>query len=274
MSHAAFIHPTAIISHSAELAEDVRVGPYAVIDGPVKLGSGCVVRAHAHLIGPLTAGAENDFGSHCVIGDRPQHLGYKGEDTGVTIGRGNTFREHVTVHRGMPAGAGRVFTAIGDGNYFMASSHVGHDCVIGNNSIFVNSALLGGHCTVGDRALVSGNAGIHQNCRVGRLALVRPMAIITQDVPPFWVVQSRNSAAAVNVVGMRRAGLPSAEIQAVRKAFNLIYRSGEILSLAVARMEGELGHLPTIQELVAFIRGTKRGIPGAHHYEASDSQAA
>ena len=100
MSHAAaFIHPTAIIAHGAELAADVRVGPYTVIDGPVKLGAGCVVRAHAHLIGPLTAGEANDFGSHCVIGDRPQHLGYRDEDTGVTIGRGNTFREHVTVHQ-------------------------------------------------------------------------------------------------------------------------------------------------------------------------------
>lgn len=100
------------------------------------------------------------------------------------------------------------------------------------------------------------------------------MAIITQDVPPFWIVQSRNSAAAVNVVGMRRAGIPPAEIQAVRKAYNMVYRSGEILSLAVARMDAELGHLPAIQELVAFIRSTKRGIPGPHRFEEIDSQAA
>jgi UDP-N-acetylglucosamine acyltransferase len=156
----------------------------------------------------------------------------------------------------------------------MASSHVGHDCAVGNDCILVNSALLGGHCTVGDRALISGNAGVHQNCRVGRLSLVRAMAIITQDVPPFWIVQSRNSAAAVNVVGMRRAGIPSVEIQAVRKAYNMVYRSGVILSLAVARMEAELGHLSAVQELVAFIRSTKRGIPGAHRFEEIDSQAA
>lgn len=266
------IHPTAVIAPEAELAADVTIGPYAVLDGPVRLGAGCVVRSHAQLIGPLTAGAGNDFGNNCVIGDRPQHLGYKGEPTGVTIGHRNTFREHVTVHRGMPAGAGRGVTVIGDDNYFMCGSHVGHDCVVGNQAIIVNSALLGGHVEVGDRALLSGNAAIHQNCRVGRLALVRGLAAVTMDVPPFWILDSPNIPVGVNVVGMRRAGMPSADIQAVRKAFNLIYRGDLMLSLAVTRVEAELGANPVIQEVVRFIRASKRGIPGAHRHP--EAQAA
>lgn len=273
-SLAPFIHPTAIVSHGANIAPDVRIGPYAIIDGPVQLGAGCVVRAHAQLIGPLTAGEENDFGSHCVIGDRPQHLAYKGEPTGVVIGHRNIFREHVTIHRGMPLGAGRGETTIGDGNMFMCGSHLGHDCEVGNNAILVNSALLGGHCSVGDRALISGNAGIHQNCRIGRLALVRGLAIISMDVPPFWIVESPNRAAGVNVIGMRRAGIPSPQIQAVRKAFNIMYRSGLILSLAVAQIEKELSEHSCIQELITFIRSTKRGVPGSHRFQEPSAQAA
>lgn len=268
------IHPTAVISPEADLAADVRVGPYAVLDGPVTLGAGCVVRAHAHLIGPLTAGEGNDFGSSCVLGDRPQHLGYKGEVTGLAIGHRNTFREHVTIHRGMPVGSGRGVTLIGNDNYFMCNSHLGHDCIVGNNAILVNSALLGGHCEVGDRALISGNAGIHQNCRIGRLSLVRGLAIVSMDVPPFWIVQSPNSAAGVNVIGMRRAGIPSPDIQAVRKAFNILYAGDLILSLAVAKIEAEMGEKPIVRELIQFIRSSKRGIPGAHRHRNDEAQAA
>lgn len=272
MTASPLIHPTAVVSPDARLAADVRVGPYAIIDGPVELAAGCAVHAHAHLMGRVTAGEGNDFGPGCVIGDRPQHLGYKGEPTTVTIGHGNTFREHTTVHRGMPVGAGRGVTTIGDGNYFMCGSHVGHDCIVGNNVILVNGTLLGGHVEVGDRALISGNSGIHQNCRVGRLALVRGLSTVTMDVPPFWMLKTPNAPAGVNLIGMRRAGMASADIQAVRKAFNLLYRGDLMLSLAVARVEAELGANPAVREVIAFIRSSKRGIPGSHR--ANESQAA
>src|SRR5262249_36250995 len=153
-----------VISPEAKLAEDVRVGAFAVIDGAVTAGPGTVVRPHAHLIGSLTLGANNDVGSGAVLGGAPQHLGYKGEPTTIVIGDGNIFREHVTVHRGMPAGTGHGtgVTRIGDRNFFMAGSHAAHDCVIGNDCIFANGAALGGHVEVGDRALISGNSAVHQ----------------------------------------------------------------------------------------------------------------
>lgn len=270
------IHPTATVSAEATLAEGVRVGPYAVIDGPVTVGPGCVIRAHSHLIGPLTLGANNDVGSGAVLGGAPQHLGYKGERTDLQVGDGNIFREYVTVHRGLPVEVkpGTGLTRIGDGNLFMVGSHVAHDCRIGNNVVFANYALLGGHVEVQDRALISGNAAVHQFCRVGRLALLSGVSATSTDIPPFWVIQGHNRVCAVNIVGMRRAGIPAAEIQAVRKAFRIIYLERLTLTLALARIEVELGQLAAVRELIDFIRSSKRGISGPGQFDPGADETA
>jgi UDP-N-acetylglucosamine acyltransferase len=252
------IHPSAVVHPEAQLAEDVRVGPFAVIDAGVKLGSGCTVGPHAYLTGLLTAGANNHFHAGCVIGDTPQHLGYKGEPTRVEIGDGNTFREHVTVHRGMPANGG--VTRIGSGNLFMVNSHVAHDCVVGDRAIFANGAVIGGHATVMDAAFLSGNTCVHQHCRVGRLAMLSGTSSISQDLPPFWIVQEVNIVHGVNVVGMRRAGIPNEEIMAVRRAFKAINRSGLTIRAALEQIETQDGHLAAVRELVEFVRASKRGI--------------
>lgn len=273
------IHPSAVISTEAQLAPGVRVGPFVVIEGPVRIGPGTVIRPHAHLIGPLTLGANNDVGTGTVLGGAPQHLGYKGESTDLIIGDGNTFREYVTVHRGMPVGVGpgTGLTRIGDRNFFMVGSHVAHDCRVGNECIFANSAIIGGHVEVGDRALLSGNSAVHQFCRVGRLALLSGASATSKDIPPFWVMQEVNWVCGVNTIGMRRAGIPSPEIQAVRRAFALIYKDRLPIPAALMRMEADLGHFAAIRELVAFIRSSKRGICGAHrfhsHSEGEDAAA-
>jgi UDP-N-acetylglucosamine acyltransferase len=256
------IHPSAIISPEARLAPDVTVGPFAVVEGEVALGPGCSVGPNAHLIGPLTAGAGNRFHTGCVIGDAPQHLGYQGEPTRTEIGDSNIFREYVTVHRGMPTTAkpGTGVTTIGSHNLFMVSSHVAHDCRVGNHCIFANSAVIGGHAEVADRAILSGNSAVHQFCRVGRMAFLSGTSAVSQDLPPFFVVQLVNVPHGVNVVGMRRAGISHAEIQAVRHAYRLLNLSGLMVSEAVTRIEAEYGSLPAIRELVAFIRTAKRGI--------------
>ncbi len=276
-----YAHTTALISADANLPADVKVGPFSVIEGPVTLGPGCVVGPHAHLIGPLTVGANNDIGTGTVLGGPPQHLGYKGEVTCVEIGDGNTFREHVTVHRGMPVGAGpgTGVTRIGHRNFFMAGSHVAHDCVVGNEVIFANAALIGGHVTVGDRAFISGNSAVHQFCRVGRLAFLSGASASSKDIPPFWVMQDVNYVRGLNLVGMKRAGIPPAERMAIRKAYRIIYltRPALPLSAALLRIEAEVGEFPAIQELVEFIRTSKRGICGAHRLAgdgADDASAA
>src|SRR5437867_2966371 len=192
------VHPTAIIEPAVRLAADVAVGPYAVLEGTIELGPGCVVKPHAHLIGPLIIGPNNTICSGAVIGERPQHLKYDGPTTGIVIGGGNVFREHVTVH----SGSTEAGTRIGDQNYLMVSSHVAHDCTVGHRCIFANGALLGGHCEVSDAAFLSGNSAVHQFSRVGRLSMMSGGATTTKDVPPFLMQEGRNRVVGVNVVGM------------------------------------------------------------------------
>jgi UDP-N-acetylglucosamine acyltransferase len=251
------VHPTAIVSAEAELATDVVVGPYAIVEGKVRIGPGSVLRPHVHLVGPLTLGRNNLVCTGAVLGERPQHLKYHDEPTGTEIGDDNVFREHVTVHRGTTHSWQ---TRIGNGNYFMANSHVAHDCQIGNQCILANGALVGGHCAIGDNVYLSGNSAVHQFCRVGRLALLGGVSAATKDVPPFILQQNINEVAGVNVVGMRRAGMPAADIAAVRRAFQVLYREGHLVPLALAKIEQELGANPAVAELVAFIRNSTRGI--------------
>ena len=260
---ASLIHQTAVISSEANLPLDTRIGPFAIIDGQVNLGPACVIGPHCQLIGPLTIGANNRFHAGCIIGDAPQHLGYKGEATGLTIGDNNTFREHVTIHRGMPkteANPAAGETRIGNRNFFMVGSHVAHDCRIGNSCIFANCAILGGHAIVQDGAFLSGNTCVHQFCRVGRLAMISGTTSISQDLPPFFIVQEINIPRGVNVVGMRRAGIPNPEIQAVRRAYRFLNKQNLTVKEALEKIEADGGELPVIQELLGFIRESKRGI--------------
>ena len=250
------VHPTAVLEPTVRLAESVVVGPYAVLEGSIELGPRCVVKTHVHLIGPLLIGPENTICSGVVIGERPQHLKFDGRPTGVVIGAGNVFREHVTVHSGTTEAG----TRIGDENYFMAGSHVGHDSALGNRCILANGALLGGHCEVGDGAFLSGNCAVHQFSRVGRLSMMSGGATTSKDVPPFFMQEGRNRVVGVNVVGMRRAGLASEQIDAVREAYRILYMQRKVLPAAVGRIEQVVGHVAAVAELLAFIRNSKRGI--------------
>jgi UDP-N-acetylglucosamine acyltransferase len=253
------IHPTAIISPDAELAADVRVGAFAIIEGKTVVGRGCEIRPRAHLIGPLTMGRDNTVFGNVVIGERPQHFQYKGEPTGVEIGDRNTFRENMTVHRGTTHSWK---TCIGNDNYFMAGSHVAHDCRIGDRCILVNNALLGGHCVLEDGVTISGNSAIHQFCRMGRLSFLSGASGSSKDVPPFIIQQEINIVAGVNVVGMRRAGLNAEQISAIRRVYQIVYLRGLTLPNALAQVEQELGTIDVVQEFIAFVRASRRGING------------
>ncbi len=251
------IHPTAIVDPLAVLADDVSVGPYAIIEGAVRLGAGCVVQSHAQLIGPITAGERNNFGRACVIGDEPQHLAANGANTDVIIGDGNGFREHVTVHRGTAPGK---VTRIGDYNYFMVGSHVGHDCTVGNKVILANCALLGGHVTVEDGVFLSGNTAVHQRMRIGKLAMLSGTSAATKDLPPFTIMQIFNQIVGVNVIGMRRAGYSRDDIDAVRQAFRALYMRGDLIPVAVDKIATQFAGSKAIGELIHFIRNSTNGI--------------
>lgn len=256
-SSSARIHPTALISPEAELAADVSIGAYTILEGAVRLGPGCVIRPHVHLIGPLSMGSNNRVYTGAVLGEEPQHLKYNGEPTRVEIGDNNIFREHVTVHRATTAS---VVTRIGSNNFFMANSHVAHDCVIGNHCILANGVLLGGHSQLEDSVYLSGNAAVHQFVRVGRLGLLSGVSGVTKDIPPFTMIQRHNEIMGVNVVGMRRAGIPGPRIDAVRKAFHILHRQGHTLPYALALISAEFGEVPEVMEMVAFIKRSSRGI--------------
>jgi UDP-N-acetylglucosamine acyltransferase len=259
------IHPTAVIDPTARLAEDVEIGPYAVIEGAVNLDAGCVLRPHAHLIGPLKLGRNNIVHSGAVLGERAQHLRYDGPNMGVIIGDDNVFREHVTIHSGTVEHG----TRIGHRNYFMASSHVAHDCEIGNQCIFANGALLAGHVNVADSVFMSGISAVHQFTCLGRLSMMSGGATTSKDVPPFFVQEGRNRAVGVNVVGMKRVGLGAEQIDAVREAYRMLYLQRKVLPAAVETIERHLGHVDVVAELIAFIRASKRGITFTCGYRAA-----
>jgi UDP-N-acetylglucosamine acyltransferase len=260
------IHPTAVIDPQAEIGDDVEVGPYVVVEGRVRMGAGCVIRPGAHLVGPLTMGRHNMVFSHAVLGERPQHHKYEGEPTALEIGDHNIFRENVTVHRGTTASWK---TVIGSHNFLMAGSHVAHDCVIGDRCILANGALIGGHCVVEDSVYISGNATLHQYVRVGRLALLSGLSGSSMDIPPFVIQQGINIVVGVNVVGMRRAGVPTEHIDAVRRAFHILFREHAVVQAALERMERELSTVPEVAEMAAFIRASKRGINLVSRREAA-----
>ena len=238
-----------MIDPEADLGEDVQVGPFVVIEGRVRIGPGCVVKAGAHLLGPLTMGEHNQVYSHAVLGEQPQHLKYAGEPTQVIIGNHNIFREYVTVNRAATAAGA---TRIGSHNFFMANSHVAHDCQVGNRCIIANGALLAGHSVLEDGVCLSGNTAVHQFARIGRLALIGGVSATSMDLPPFMINQYINVVCGVNVIGMRRAGVSNGAIDAVRKAFHIIYRGDSLLSHSLARVEKELGHVAEIAELIGL----------------------
>jgi UDP-N-acetylglucosamine acyltransferase len=265
------IHPTALISPEAEFADDVQIGPYAVLEGPVRLGPGCVVRPFVHLIGPLTMGRANQVFSGAVLGERPQHVRYDGEATGLEIGDGNIFREHVTIHRGTTQSW---VTRIGSHNFFMAHSHIAHDCQVGNHCILANGAVVGGHCVLADNVNLSGNAALHQFVQVGRLALLSGVSATSKDMPPFLIHQGHNQVAGVNVVGMRRNGIDHGGIEAVRRAYHILFRTRQVMPRALEQVEHELGHVDVVVELIRFIRQSPRGVAGAMDAGTPKAEAA
>jgi len=250
------IHRTAIVSEGAEVDSTCEIGPYAIIDGDVRLGPNCRVGPHVHLTGHTQIGANNVFHTGCVIGDAPQDLKYKDEPTGLRIGENNVFREHVTIHR-----SAKLFeeTVIGSNNFLMAGSHVGHNSMLGNHIIVANGALIAGHVTVQDRVFISGNCLIHQFVRVGMLALMQGGSAISKDLPPFTIARGDNHICGLNVIGLRRAGVAADERLELKKLYRAIFRSGQSIRAATAHAFGEFNS-PRTRAMLEFIHESKRGI--------------
>jgi UDP-N-acetylglucosamine acyltransferase len=259
------IHPTAIIHPKAKLDKTVQVGPFAVIDAGVELGAGCVVGPHVYLTGWTVIGAGNQFHASCVIGDAPQDLKYKHEPTRLRIRDHNVFREHFTIHR---ANKPDTETLVGSHNFFMANAHVAHNCAIGDHVILANGALLAGHVTVQDRAFISGNCLVHQFTRVGTLALMQGGAAISQDLPPFTIARGDNGICGLNVVGLRRAGIPAEQRLELKRLYHLLFRSGKNPRAATAEARKIFKSAPA-ETLLDFVAGAKRGVCSDSGHAAS-----
>ncbi|MGZ5544575.1 MAG: acyl-ACP--UDP-N-acetylglucosamine O-acyltransferase [Limisphaerales bacterium] len=250
------IHPTAIIHPNALVDPSCEVGPYVVIDSNVRVGPRCKIGPHVHLTGHTDIGADNRFYTGCVIGEAPQDLKYRDQPTRLRIGASNVFREHVTIHRSAKL---EEDTVIGSNNFLMANCHVGHNCQIGNHIIIANGALVAGHVTIHDRVFISGNCLLHQFVTVGTLALMQGGSGISKDLPPYMIARGDNHIAGLNIVGLRRAGITSAERLELKAAYHVLFRSGMTKRNAVAAAERQFSS-PPARVLIDFVRASKRGV--------------
>jgi UDP-N-acetylglucosamine acyltransferase len=254
------IHPQAIVSPEAKLGAEVRIGAYAVVGEGVELGDGCVLHEHAVVRGPSKFGAGNVFHPFCVIGGDPQDYTFRGEQVELEAGEENIFREYVTISRGTDKGDG--ITRVGNKNFFLAYSHVGHDCQIGSNTLFVNGATLAGHVSVQDFVTLGAFSPVHQFCRLGRYSYIGASTVITQDVPPFSLIVTERETRCFgpNTIGLERKGFSAERIKALQKAFRLLTRSKKNTSQALEELRLTMASSDDVKELVEFVEKAERGI--------------
>ena len=253
------IHPTAIVDPRASLAADVEVGPYSIISADAEIGAGTRIGPHV-VIGPHTRiGKRNELFQFSSIGEAPQDKKYNGEPTRLEIGDDNTIREFCTLNRGTSQDAG--VTRIGSNNWIMAYVHMAHDCQVGSHTIFANNAQIAGHVHVGDYAVLGGFTVVHQFCRIGAHSITAMGTILLQDLPPY-VMASGNTAVphGINSEGLRRRGYSPEAINAVKRAYKTLYKSGLSFDEARISINGETVSHPELKVMDDFLAAAGRGI--------------
>lgn len=250
------IHNTAIVSAKSEIDPTAEIGPNVIIEEGVRIGPRVKVIANAQICTGTEIGEGTVIHIGAVIGNVPQDYAYKGQRTYTRIGKNNLIREYVTIHRGTVEGSS---TVVGDNNMLMVQSHLGHNCRIGDNVIIANSALLAGYVEVDSFAFISGNVVFHQFCRVGRNAMIGGFTGVNKDVPPYMLVRGPSAVRGLNLVGLRRAGIPRETIRELKEAYKIIFTSGLMLSEAVQKVKDSF-KTEEVKNLLAFIESSKRGI--------------
>lgn len=251
------VHATAVVEPGAEIAADAEIGPYCVIGRNVSIGDGCRLLAHVHVTGHTTIGRNTVVHPFASLGGAPQSTSDRGEGTRLIIGKHCIIRESVSMSRGSEGG--RRVTTVGDHGYFMAYSHVAHDCQVGNHVIFANGATLGGHCVVGDHVFMGGLSAAHQFSWIGAHAMISGLTGLRGDVIPFG--RAYGSVArlnGINTVGMQRHHFPRDSIRAVRAAYRMLFLRGGSFASRVAAVEAELGHDTGVATMLAFIRAERK----------------
>ena len=253
----ATVAPTARVDPGANIGPGVRIGEFCILESDVTVGPGCLLEAYVYVKRWTTLGERNEISAGTVLGTDPLDKGFSGARSYLRIGNDNKIREHYTISRGT---APESFTAIGNGNYIMTSGHIAHNCRVGNDTVIASSALLAGYVEIEDQAFISGGVVVHQYSKVGRLAMIGGNTRVNSDVPPFFLYSGFNiQAKGLNLVGLKRAGYKASDVSVLKKAYQILYRSGLKLEPALARIEAEIP-TPETLHLVRFIRSSERGI--------------
>ncbi|HYW42253.1 MAG TPA: acyl-ACP--UDP-N-acetylglucosamine O-acyltransferase [Bryobacteraceae bacterium] len=253
----AVVAATARVHPEAVIGPGVRIGEFCVIESDVQIGAACMLEPYVYIKRWTTMGERNEISAGTVLGTDPFDKNFSGERSYLRIGNENKIREHYTISRGT---APESVTELGDGNYIMSSGHIAHNCKVGNQTVIASCALLAGYVEVEDHAFISGGVVVHQYSKIGRLAMVGGNTRVNADVPPFFLYVGFNVAPkGLNLVGLKRAGYKASDLSTLKKAYQILYRSGLKLEDALSRIETEIP-TPETLHLVAFIRRSDRGI--------------
>lgn len=252
------IHPTAIISKKAKLADDTRIGSYSIIGDGVVIGPKTQVGSHCVIEGNTTIGRACEIFTGACLGSIPQDLKYKGEKVFLEIGDENIIREYCTFNPGTGEGGK---TIIGNNNLFMAYSHIAHDCIVGNNCVIANNGTLAGHVIIEDKAIVGGLVAIHQFVKLGTLSIIGGCSKVVKDIPPYSTCDGHPARVyGLNLVGLRRQNIPKESIEQLDRAFKIIFNSGLSIKHSLQKVEEQIPQSPEVSYLVNFIKNSQRGI--------------
>ena len=250
------IHKTAIIDAKAKISDNVKIGPYSIIGPNVEIGEGTVVQSHVNITGETKIGLNNKIYPFASIGNDPQDLKFKGEETKLEIGDNNKIREYVTINPGTKGGGG--VTKVGNNCLFMVSAHIAHDCLVGDNVILANNVPLGGHAHVDDNAIIGGNSAVQQFTRVGKFAMIGGMCGVVRDVIPYGIAHgNRSILQGLNLIGLRRKNIPNKEIMNLNDAYKEIFKN-ENLTENLNNLSNDLKENKLVMEVVSFIEKDKK----------------
>lgn len=252
------IHPQALVSPSAQLADDIEVGPFAIIEDNVSIGSGCRIASHARICSGVIMGENNTVDHGAVVGGDPQDLSFDpSTSSGVLIGDGNTFREYVTINRSTRAGSN---TVVGDRNFLMAVSHLAHDVVVGDDNVLANNVMVAGHVHIGNKVFLGGGTAIHQFIRIGDFAMTQGNSGMTRDIPPYCIVHKINQLSGLNTIGLKRAGFTPDERKEIKLAYSLVLNSKSTRCEALEQAD-TLEWTPVAAKLIEAVRSpSSKGI--------------
>lgn len=253
------IHPTAIIDSSAQIDENVNIGPYAIVNNDVSIGANTTIGPYATIENHVTIGPDCQISQYASIGGDPQDLKFHGEKTYLTIGRGTIIREFVTINRGTGFGGG--ITEVGEENYLMAYTHIAHDCKTGKGVILANNSTLAGHIEIGDHATIGGLVAIHQFVKVGNYAYIGGKSAVVKDIPPYVIAAGdRATLHGLNNVGLKRHNFDKTTLGQLKKLYRIFFRIGLTVTQAQERAKAEVEQVPEVMAFMKFIQESNRGV--------------